>query len=473
MHKSASAVIAVLVTACSTQQLPTPPPPPPPEPGVVEVSIEFLDQDAPEGGSFRFRILGQAGSTELMAGVVASMQVEPGSRTVILVSPDPGCTDQVADSKVVQVAAGASVQVEFRISCQARFGSVRLTTVTTGVEPDQDGYQLSFSELGRISIGSNETITFDKLLPAPRSITQLEGVADNCIRSGAFDGSKLRPLIRPVTVIPGSVTDVVVTIECHRVLRNVIAAHVKETGELWMVHPDGTGLAVVPLGRSITFGTLAISPDGHKVAWATDVVASTNSPANKGLKVMFPDGTLMADSHADQAHIVGPSWSFDSRRLVAETRTGTMLSVTADGSIATTLGTAHSGSLVSIDGPLLYNLDGTRISPDVSLNGSCFVPWCAWFEYPAISPDAQVVAHVCRREESDPVNTTLCVTDRQGVRHVVHPAVDQPFYPVWSPDGDALVYWSAQGIHVVPVDGSEAPRKLPFPEGAVRPSWSR
>ena len=59
------------------------------------------------------------------------------------------------------------------------FGSITVTTITTGTEPDPDGYSFSVDQTPHQAIGSNATMDLLNLTPALH-VVELSGVASNC-----------------------------------------------------------------------------------------------------------------------------------------------------------------------------------------------------------------------------------------------------------------------------------------------------
>jgi hypothetical protein len=80
----------------------------------------------------------------------------------------------------VDVPSQATVSVAFEISCPA--GAVRVTTTTTGLDPDPDGYQVVIDGNDRGSIPPNGTL-LTPVDPGTRSIT-LAGLAPLCSIEG-------------------------------------------------------------------------------------------------------------------------------------------------------------------------------------------------------------------------------------------------------------------------------------------------
>jgi hypothetical protein len=65
---------------------------------------------------------------------------------------------------------------------QPEFGSISITTVTDGEEPDPDGYSFRVDQTPHQAIGSKATLTLPNLAPAVH-VVELSGVASNCLVS--------------------------------------------------------------------------------------------------------------------------------------------------------------------------------------------------------------------------------------------------------------------------------------------------
>src|SRR5262249_18026134 len=83
-------------------------------------------------------------------------------------------------------------------------GVVTVTTSTSGVDIDADGYLVNVDGVIR-PIAVNGAMTFDSVVPAT-SFVALAGVADNCTVGGSNT--------RFVSVTPGDTTAVVFTVGC-------------------------------------------------------------------------------------------------------------------------------------------------------------------------------------------------------------------------------------------------------------------
>ncbi|HJR15320.1 MAG TPA: galactose oxidase-like domain-containing protein [Gemmatimonadales bacterium] len=119
-------------------------------------------------------------------GSVTLTGIVPGSHVVGLGDVAGNCLVQDDNLRVVTIVAGASAQVAFDVTCSApplNPGTVRLTTVTTGPDQDQDGYSFALDGGSNQPIGTNGEASVTNVAPGAHSI-QLAAFADNCTVQG-------------------------------------------------------------------------------------------------------------------------------------------------------------------------------------------------------------------------------------------------------------------------------------------------
>jgi hypothetical protein len=144
-------------------------------------------------------------------GVNASAMVSglaAGSHVVVLSGISANCAVPGGTSREVTVTAGGTAAVAFNVSCSplpAEVGSIRVTTMTSGSDPDSNGYQLSVDGGQSQSVASNATSTIGDI-PAGTHLIQLSEVAGNCT---AANGSS-----RTVSVSPGVAAVVNFSVTC-------------------------------------------------------------------------------------------------------------------------------------------------------------------------------------------------------------------------------------------------------------------
>ena len=156
---------------------------PPPNPGSIHITTATTGADL-DGDGYAFAVDGGASQTIGINGSTTVDNLAAGDHTVGLSGMAGNCTVADANPRSATVAAGATVEVSFSITCTATAsnGSIRVTTATTGSNPD-NGYSVSVDGGTAQNIGANATITFD-VVPAGTRSVQLSGVAANCTIGG-------------------------------------------------------------------------------------------------------------------------------------------------------------------------------------------------------------------------------------------------------------------------------------------------
>ena len=134
------------------------------------------DQDQ-DGYSFAI----DAGATQSIGlnATTTVTNVAAGAHTVRLSGTAGNCTVGGTNPRAVTVAAGATGEAIFAITCTATTGSVEVTTTMKGAKPDSDGYTVSVQNGTPQTVGTAATVTIPTLLPGSHSVT-LAGIASNC-----------------------------------------------------------------------------------------------------------------------------------------------------------------------------------------------------------------------------------------------------------------------------------------------------
>jgi hypothetical protein len=169
-----------------------------------------------------------------VSGALSVDGLQPGSYSVGLGGVAANCVVQGDNPRSVAVTAGASATATFTIVCsepQPGAGSVRVTTVTTGTEPDADGYTFAVDGGTNQAIGATAT-TIVANVPAGGHQVQLSGAAANCMIQGTNP--------RAITVSSSAIADVSFAIACSAT-----------TGSL-TITTTTTGSPVDPDGYTVT-----------------------------------------------------------------------------------------------------------------------------------------------------------------------------------------------------------------------------
>ena len=118
------------------------------------------------------------------------------------------CQVQGENVQAVTVTAGANASVAYTIACvapPADAGSIRITTATSGADPDPDGYTFSVDGGAAQPIAVNANTTLPNLAAGAHSV-RLAGASGNCSIAGANP--------RPVAVTSGGTADAAFVISC-------------------------------------------------------------------------------------------------------------------------------------------------------------------------------------------------------------------------------------------------------------------
>jgi TolB protein len=106
-----------------------------------------------------------------------------GNRSVQLGSIENNCTVANTNPRPVNVPASGSARVEFVVSCTSNTGSLVVTTTTSGVDLDPNGYTAT-TETGIFQpIGINATVAVNNVPSGARTV-ELTGLVSNCTVQG-------------------------------------------------------------------------------------------------------------------------------------------------------------------------------------------------------------------------------------------------------------------------------------------------
>ena len=178
--------------------------------------------------------------------------------------------------------------------------------------------------------------------------------------------------------------------------------------DVFAIRPDGTGLVRLTQGTAGELGSVAWSPDGTRIAFAS------NRTGDDELFVMNSDGTGMVQI-TDVPGVDGlPSWSPDGRRIAfVSMRSGSLSMYSA-----------------SVDGSDVVMLtDGTL---------------------PAWSPDGATIAYAKDEGDGD-LDLWLIDSDGSDQRQLTD-GDGAELWPTWSPDGSRVAFSSDGVLSVVDVE---------------------
>jgi dipeptidyl aminopeptidase/acylaminoacyl peptidase len=311
--------------------------------------------------------------------------VDPGDHTVELDGVAANCT--VLDNPRT-AQGGTPTEVPFVITCVAA-GTVRLTTVTTGIDMDQDGYLACIDGAAgacsrEVWVSANTSTDIGEV-PAGSHTVTLSNLAGNCTVSGGTT--------RPATVPADGTVDVRFDVGCLEAPRIAYSLY----GTIAVVRSNGSAV------YSLTAGFApAWSPDGARIAYE----------CGQDLCAINADSTGFARLTLDAANNRHPTWSPDGSRIA--------------------FAATHASSVPSVFETDLYvmaaNGSGVvRLTQDVGFLGR-----------PAWSPDGTRIVFDCRVEAA---NDDLCSVNADGTgfaRLTNDPARD--YGAAWKPDGSTLAF---------------------------------
>src|SRR5206468_3869622 len=359
-------------------------------------------------------------------GSATITRLSAGSHTVVLSGVAANCAVTGSASRSVSIASGQTVPVIFDVTCVAVTGSIQVTTATSGIDLDPNGYGVQIDGGSPRSVFINGTTTIEGLSAGNHSVT-LANAEANCTVAGA------NPRTIPVTT--GGVTrDTARTtfqVTCVAVTGTIKVTAATSGIDLdpngYTVLVDGGQLQALPLnGAAIIEG---LSGGDHSVGLfgaAGNCTVTGQNPQT----VHVTTGSITRDT-ARSTFQVGCV----AVQKIAFEREGTIVVVYADGSNAVTL--------VQGTGPT-WSPDGAKIA------------------YAAIS--CYDYYYYCY-----PVGLAV-----MGVGQLTSDPSDAQ--PAWSPDGTKIAFTSSRsghpGLWVVNATGGSPTLITDNPRSVSKPAWS-
>jgi Tol biopolymer transport system component len=266
--------------------------------------------------------------------------------------------------------------------------------------------------------------------------------------------------------------------------------------DIFTVNPDGTGLTnLTPgTGNSVSERDPALSPDGAKIAFSSDLNASKSDLGSNDIYVMDADGsnTRKLTNNDNYRFQEMGSWSPDGTKIVLSCYGAgwghyEICRVDADGSNYIRLTTSENSedpawspdgtkiAFIGSGGIHTMNPDGSNQTlaiagdqPDWSPDGTKM----AYRRIPPGQSDADIF--VANADGSNPLNLTAKIGGKSADGTESDEAV-----PAWSPDGTKIAFSSNRGekeetdyeIYVIDANGRDLKRLTHAPGVDWGPDW--
>jgi hypothetical protein len=219
---------------------------------------------SPDADGYTMTVDGADRGTLVASGAVTLDGLPTGSHSVGLSGVAGNCQVQGDNPRSITIVAGATATAAFDVVCAAPpavSGSLKITTATTGLEPDPDGYSLAIDAGATQAIGQNTTTTVTNVAAGAHQV-RLSKVANNCKVGGSNP--------RPVTIAAGVTTQVSFTITCVLLPPTTGTLQITTTTTGSEPDPDGYTTSVdhgagQSIGINASVNISNVSPGAHAV----------------------------------------------------------------------------------------------------------------------------------------------------------------------------------------------------------------
>jgi len=449
-----AAAIAVLAGCSSDSTAPR-------DPTTGSITVTTATTGTDPDGSYTILVDGTNKGTIAGSGSVTISGIVAGSRTVTLdaIEANCGATGSGA-SRTVTVTAGETATADFAVSCVPNVGTLVVSVLTSGVELDPDGYSVQVENGSAEALSVNDTVTLAGVAAGIVSVT-LGDLALTC-----DPGTGTRSVAGTVTVeaaVPfGGTATTTFAITCTR--KDIV--FVRTPGQsstphqIYRMNGDGSGQVQITSGTGEWFWSPRWSPDGSKIAFASDLPGN----ANIEIYVMNADGTgrtLLCCGGADSSFggpiwDENPTWSPDGAKIAwGATRPDTLQrgiwSMNADGTGRTQLtsGDDHAPDW-GPDGRIVFTRWRSASAPTFDLyimdgdgGNVTLLRQDGEQQRPRWSPDGATIAY--HRLDPAADRYKIWTISSAGGTPTQRVGETEEFEPAWSPDGSSLVFWYQAG----------------------------
>jgi hypothetical protein len=446
--------------------------------GTVNLTINTQGTGLDADG-YRLRIDDGAERAVAPNGVVVLTDLHEGAHRLMLSDVADNCALAGGSEHTVNVAYAVTTTYQLSIGCSSH-GTLKITTITTGLDLDADGYTVSFG-LDPWDYGGLYNVT----VPANGSAS-LAGIAGDSYQldvGGVAANCHVASITPPNVVIQDQVvTSVSLNVVCFG------KSTLEITGSTTGIDLDPDGYSVDIVSRFGSAGTRSANvPTNGKVS-LTGVLGGSYSllvggwAPNCELAGVNPRDIIVDDKAPTSISL--NVYCVAAKRLAFVVNAGAtsyVSTINSNGTGSTRLTTGNDadpawspdGSTIAFatsrDGAFriyLMNADGSNQRPLTSTNAPARQP--TW------APDGQKIAFVGTAPDGDSEIYVMNADGSNVVRLTQSPGDDSD--PAWSPDGRKIAFRSDRSgggeLYVMNVDGSNVVRLTTTSVDEHRPAWS-
>lgn len=492
-----------------------------PETGSLRVTVTTVGMDLDPNGYTLVLNGTPRGELSLQADTVLT-GLPAGSITVNLLGVASNCSPTTALPLALTVVPNQTGTAAISVACVATTGAIHLTTSTSGVDLDLNGYTYRVDNGPTLHIGSAAEITVTGLAEGPHSVT-LGDIAANCAPVGGNT--------QPASVVAGDTVAVAYGVTCAPTTGAIRAVAVT-TGAA--PDPDGYALSLDggsprAVGASGQLDFLGLAPGDHTVLLSGAAPnCALSGPNPQTAAVVAGDTTLVefaltcpeVGTVAVATVTQGLSQDPDGYAITLDGGPSVQLRGTDTTMLTNLIVGSHSAQIIGIvpnctlaepnprsitvaantvtlvtatvsctlvPGPRANSVVFTRYTPDsstgennhdlyaVAPDGSGLTPIVtgpgfAW--QGSWSPDGAQILYEYRASPGDAPGAQIRVRNADGTNDRL---VSAGQLPNWSPDGAQIAYVK-NGVYVMQADGTGSHKVSPgspeFMDLALFPAWS-